>query len=259
LRLPYKYRNLCVRIDADVIGRELADLGPDVWVRHGFHETGHDVVPLISSRGTLTNADGTTNHALLPPFLPTPHLDRMPYTREVIHSFGAPVHRTRFALMRPGQTIAPHRDLQPNWYNKVRVHIPIRTNDRVKVHIWEESDILLPEDRTDVHFSPGSAWVFDTWRVHGVTNFSDKDRIHLIIDMEPLGKLFKLMFDGIDLADLHDALGYEYPRQYVTDRKTLEWLTAGDLEAGRKLWNAEIVDRNPQVGRYVHERNFWES
>ncbi len=257
MRLPYKYKNLNVNIDYLRIANELANLGESAWTRHGFHNTGHDVVSILSSNGTILNKNGTVNNSLVPPFLPTPYLDKMPYTKEVIYSFGVAPNRTRFAMMRAGTVITPHRDLQPNWYNKVRVHIPICTNVDVKFHIWEENSLLLPQDRADVHFGLGSAWVFDIWRVHAVTNFSNIDRIHLIIDLEPKGHLFDLMFHDVEPNAIYETFSYVYPNQYETDIDTLVWLTAGDVEIGKKLWNAKITTNNPQIGAYKYNEAFW--
>jgi hypothetical protein len=259
MKLPYKYRKLDMKIDSHIILSEIESVGGDLWSTHCFHSTSHDIISLISTGGTLQNPDGSANNALIPPFLPTEHLDKLPYTKEVIYSFGTPPHRTRFTLMHPGSTITPHRDLQPNWFNKVRVHIPIQTHPDVRFHIWEEEERLAPEDRTDMHFSANGAWVFDTWRVHAVTNFSDVPRIHLIVDLEPRGDLYSLMFDGIDREEIDQTLSYQYPSTYTTDRETLEWLTAKQPDIGVALWNTVVVDKNPQVGRYKHAEDFWNS
>src|SRR6185312_5626416 len=98
--------------------------------------------------------------------------------------------------------------------------------------------------------------VFDTWRVHAATNFSDVDRIHLIIDLEPRGKLFRLMFGDVEPEALRSCLGHEYPMAYVTDLPTMHWLTAGKIETEKALWQADLVERNPQLGRYTHPEEF---
>lgn len=256
MHLPYKFKKLDIVIDTQLIKREIEAL-ENPWGRHGFHETGHDVIPLLSTNGTLSNADGTRNNALTPPFLPTEFLAKMPNTRNIIYSFGIQPQRVRIARMKAGDVINPHRDLHPNWYNKVRVHIPIDTNADVRFHVWEMNDELAPEDRTEFHMSAGHCWILDTWRVHAVTNFSPEDRTHLIIDFEPQGRLFKAMFDEVREDDLRNCLSYEYPKAYSTDADTMQWLTAGQPDLGVKLWNASIVEKNPQVGRYKHNTEFW--
>lgn len=103
----------------------------------------------------------------------------------------------------------------------------------------------------------GSCWILDTWRAHAVTNFSNQDRTHLIIDLEPRGLLFSAMFDDVSEKALRDCLSYEYPLTYETDAETLDWLTGGQIETGVKLWGTTITARNPQIGRYQHEPDFW--
>ncbi|QCG91705.1 aspartyl/asparaginyl beta-hydroxylase domain-containing protein [Azospirillum sp. TSH100] len=257
MHLPYKFKKLQVSIDCARILEEINSLDGRAWSRQEFHKTGHDVIPLISTNGTLLDDTGGQNNSLLPPFIPTEHLLKLPYTREVVYSFGVPPHRTRFASIPPNHKITPHRDLQPNWHNKVRLHIPIVTDPKVLVHIWETSNVLRPEDRTDVHMEAGHPWVFDIWRVHAVTNFSNINRIHLIIDLEPRGKLFDLMFDDIDPILVKEVFSYKYPSEYETDLETFTWLTGGKIDTGKALWNAKITEKNPQVGRYHHQKEFW--
>ncbi|MBN3817070.1 aspartyl/asparaginyl beta-hydroxylase domain-containing protein [Paraburkholderia sp. Se-20369] len=256
MHLPYKFKKLDIAIDVASIRAEIEQLECP-WGRHGFHETGHDVIPLLSTNGVLFNADGTRNNALVPPFLPTEFLQKMPRTRDIIYSFGIQPQRVRIAKMKVGDIINPHRDLHPNWYNKVRVHIPIDTNEDVRFHVWEMNDELRAEERTDFHMSAGNCWILDTWRVHAVTNFSNVDRTHLIIDLEPRGRLFEAMFDDVSEPDMRKCLSYEYPRTYSTDSDTLQWLTAGQLDVGVQLWNTSIVSKNPQVGKYKHHSEFW--
>lgn len=161
------------------------------------------------------------------------------------------------AKIRAGEVIKPHRDLHPNWFNKVRVHIPVVTNPNALFHVWETDNILKREDRTDFHMKAGTSWVFDTWRVHAVTNFSQEDRIHLIIDIEPRDRLFSLMFDGVPEQAVRECLAYEYPREYRTDMDTLRWLTGGNIDAGIHLWRTTIVDHNPQLSQYQYDPEFW--
>lgn len=256
MHLPYKFKNLSIAVDHEKIANEICALG-NPWVRHGFHKTGHDVIPLLSTDGNLLNRDGSFNNSLMPPFLPTPHLGKMPYTKDVIYSFGLQPQRVRVAKMNAGDIISPHRDLHPNWFNKVRVHVPVRTNDKVLFHVWETSNQLSPQQRTEFHMAPGTCWIVDTWRTHAVTNFSDEDRIHLIVDLEPRGRLFSAMFNDVPEQALRDCLSYEYPLKYETDAETLHWLTGGNIDAGVKLWATTLTDKNPQVGRYQHEPEFW--
>ena len=75
-------------------------------------------------------------------------------------------------MMPNGVTLA-HQDLNPAWKNKYRIHIPITSN---------EGAVLISERRM-VNFTPGYAWTFDNYRMHGVVN-GNSERTHLIMDVE---------------------------------------------------------------------------
>jgi hypothetical protein len=256
--LPYKYKKLDINFDHHAILAEVQSLGDDVWTFHGFHGTGHKVLRLYSTNGTLKNQNGKENHSLVPPFLPTDYLERMPYTASVLDAFGVSPCRTRFAELAPGAIITPHRDLHPNWFDKVRLHIPIVTHPDVKVHVWGRGPELRADDLESIHMAPGEAWVFNIWDVHAVTNVSDVTRIHLVADFQPQGRLFDLMFRDSSKDEILTTMGYRYPRDYRTDAETMDWLTGGQPEIGKRLWNAHIVDTNPQVGGYSYPEQFWD-
>lgn len=256
--LPYKYRRLDVSFDVSKILAEIESIEKDAWTFHGFHGTGHKVLPLLSTNGTLKNEDGTVNHSLVPPFLPTEYLERMSYTASILNSFGSMPFRARFAELTPGHTVAPHRDLHPNWFDKVRLHIPIVTDPEVKMHVWGEGSRLTADDLDSFHMAPGEAWVFNIWHVHAVTNFSPITRIHLVADFQPKGVLFDLMFKDCTKEEILETMSYRYPREYRTDAETMGWLTGGKPEVGKRLWSAEIVEKNPQVGGYSFPERFWD-
>jgi aspartyl/asparaginyl beta-hydroxylase (cupin superfamily) len=74
----------------------------------------------------------------------------MPYTNKVIHSFfgGRSIsRRASFALLKAGECINPHRDLHPHWHRKVRLHIPIRTDDKITYYVWSTENELKKDDR----------------------------------------------------------------------------------------------------------------
>jgi len=255
--LPYKKKRLSVKFDAKRMADELSAIPQEAWSFHGFHNTGHRVLPLLSTNGSLRNDDGTYNHSLIPPFLPTEHLRRLPYINSVIHSFGARPFRTRIAELPPGRIITPHRDLHPNWYNKVRLHIPIVTDPGVLCHIWSDRGQLTSADLESWHMAAGEAWVFNIWYVHAVTNLSPHARIHLVIDFQPEGRLFELMFGDVSKDEIIACMSYNYPSSYQTDLETLTWLSGGKPEVGKALWNVEVLEKNPQLHSYSYPEKFW--
>ncbi len=80
--------------------------------------------------------------------------------------------RVMLARMAPGGVIKPHRDANPaaKWPHKI--HVPIRTNDKVVFFV----------DGVGYHFAEGEAVEVNNMGVHAVVNEGDADRIHLIFE-----------------------------------------------------------------------------
>lgn len=75
----------------------------------------------------------------------------------------------------PNGDIIPHKD--DNQYLGVvrRHHIPLKTNNKVLFHV----------DNDSINMKVGECWEINNSKTHYVTNNSDEDRIHLIIDIMP--------------------------------------------------------------------------
>ena len=80
--------------------------------------------------------------------------------------------RVMLARMAPGGVIKPHRDANPaaKWPHKI--HVPIRTNDKVVFFV----------DGTGYRMPEGEAFEVNNMGVHAVENNGDSDRIHLIFE-----------------------------------------------------------------------------
>jgi aspartyl/asparaginyl beta-hydroxylase (cupin superfamily) len=76
------------------------------------------------------------------------------------------------AKLKPNSTIPPHQDHGPHLEKCRRLHIPLITNDTVDFVVDDKSHNL----------KEGFVYEFDNTRTHHVTNNSDKERIHLIVD-----------------------------------------------------------------------------
>ena len=108
---------------------------------------------------------------------PTELLGSCPVLARVIASFRTDVHRARLMNLRPGTKISPHRDYGAQRYSLergfIRVHIPIRTHERVH--------FLINGNR--VPMKAGEAWYTNVCQPHAVENASDVHRMHLVLDM----------------------------------------------------------------------------
>jgi hypothetical protein len=226
--LPFKFKRLDISFDAERLQNEVRSIPADWWHPHRFDGTGHDIVILVSRHGTLTNRDGSTNHSLLPPFLPTAHFRSLPYISQVLSSFGQAPSRSRLMRIGPGETLKAHQDRHPHWNNKVRVHIPVFTDRQVQFHVWSENASLREADHATVHMPPGEAWIFNNWYFHAVSNPSSRARIHLAVDVEITESMRDLVFAGCSIEQIEDCRAFMYP-PYEGDPEVLRWAHGGQL------------------------------
>ena len=134
-------------------------------MQHPSRMSGNSAVALLSR-------DGADNDDFVGTMLETPHLQRCPYVRQVMASFGEVLGRSRLMKLAAGSEVALHVDFNYHWYTRVRIHIPVVTNPDVTFYCADES----------VHMQAGESWIFNSWRRHRVTNNGAADRIHLVID-----------------------------------------------------------------------------
>jgi hypothetical protein len=108
------------------------------------------------------------------PFKVTAHGEQMPYVMEVIES-NFRTENLRFARLgriTPGSVMLPHRDFLELTDDRVRIHIPLRTDD----------SCFNAEEETIYHMSEGEVWYIDASKVHSAVSFSTDDRTHLVLD-----------------------------------------------------------------------------
>lgn len=165
MRLPQPFIKLPLRVDLDRLRAEVSALPPGAWVSHPNKFDGNTSVRLIS-------AGGRESDEIHGPMAPTPHLQRMPYVRQLLADFGVVWSRSRLMQLAPGAQVPEHADINLHWFNRVRIHIPVLTSPAVRFYCGDEV----------VHMGAGEAWLFDNWRRHRVENQSESSRIHLVAD-----------------------------------------------------------------------------
>ncbi len=102
----------------------------------------------------------------------------VPLMHEIIRNWyppGGTIIRAMAAKLMAGGRIVPHRDAHPSFAAGHRIHVPIRTNPRVRFMI----------DGQPVKLEPGHAYEINNQKVHSVMNKGDTDRIHFIFDYLP--------------------------------------------------------------------------
>jgi len=179
---PYRKRSFLkfpVEIDHAALLADYEAIPREAW--NTSHWNIHCSADMLLLRGGKqgTQEDFTTRDVAN-----TPILAELPYLSWLLSEdgpFGLPTYAFIFR-MKPMGVTRPHHDDDPAWYDPMRIHIPITTNDEA---------YLLSEKRAK-HFPPGEAWTFDNQSFHAVVN-GDSVRAHLIFDVLPNPKLDALM------------------------------------------------------------------
>ena len=165
MKLAKEFYHLPLSFDVERLQQELSAFTEEDWRAHHESFKGNSAIALISVGGSF-------NNEFKGPMSPTPALLQSPYLQQVIASFGEVIGRSRLMRLAPGCEVPLHSDINYHWHNRVRIHIPIVTDDAVQFHC----------DDKQVHMGEGECWIFDSWKYHKVVNGSDKMRVHLVID-----------------------------------------------------------------------------
>jgi hypothetical protein len=216
MRLAKPFFRLPLSFDAQQLRAEVKALPDQAWAGHPNEIKGNSSIRLIS-------VNGGENDDVNGVMLPTPHLQRSPYLRQVLASFGVVWSRSRLLRLAPGADVPEHADINYHWFNRVRVHIPIITQPPVRFYCGDQS----------VHMQAGEAWVFDNWRLHRVENPTDHERIHLVADTSGNSTFWSLVAQSDAKALPSRALAYRAGEEPVlrTERTVLApIMTPGELD-----------------------------
>ena len=106
-------------------------------------------------------------------FGPNESLKKCPSLLSIFKKFHCPVETFRIHSLDPGSSIKPHCDSGFSFeHGKVRLHIPIQTNDSVEIKLNGEQ----------VSMKEGECWYCNFDIEHEVHNRGKETRVHLIID-----------------------------------------------------------------------------
>jgi hypothetical protein len=241
MKLPKPFYRLPVRFDAARLAAELAEMPAAAWADHPNDIPGNRSVRLIS-------VDGTDNDEVDGTMLPTPHLARAPYMRQLLASFGVVWSRSRLLKLAPRAGVPRHADINHHWFTRVRLHVPIVTHPEVRFHCGDEH----------VHMAAGEAWLFDNWRLHWVENPVDAERVHLVADTSGSAPFWRFVATGDSPQATLKTLRYDPARdpQLLTERVALRPVMApaevdlllGDLKA--ELMSEDASGRAERLARY---------
>ena len=222
MRLENPFGRLQIEVDVDEIVSEVDRLDPSWWRPHPEGHVGNDALPIVSANGSVDDdaVDGD--------MLPTAVLQLLPSLVPVLAAFDTPVGRTRMMRIAPGGEATAHVDLNRYWWDRHRVHIPLRTDPRVEFRCGDDG----------VHMPAGSAWVFDTWRKHNVVNLSSSERIHLVFDTVGSPTLTALLAD--DRPERRGLVMSATPR-FVTTRR---WKTSARWRRWSRISTTRSLSRS---------------
>lgn len=106
-------------------------------------------------------------------FVPNESLKKCAYLLSIFETFQCQTETFRIHTLDGGASIKPHRDTGYSFeHGKVRLHIPIQTNDQVEI-LLENKPVKMKE---------GECWYCNFDIIHEVHNHSDQPRVHLILD-----------------------------------------------------------------------------
>lgn len=109
----------------------------------------------------------------IPKFYPNEALKKCPYLLSIFLKFECRVEAFRVHTLDPGARIRPHKDSGYSFeLGKVRLHIPVQTNELVKIMVLNNQ----------VQMKEGECWYCNFNKLHEVHNQSEEPRVHLILD-----------------------------------------------------------------------------
>ena len=91
------------------------------------------------------------------------------------YEHGGTIIRAMAAKLLPGEVISPHRDAHPSFHHGHRIHVPIKTNPRVRFMI----------EGQPYKMKVGEAYEINNQNTHSVMNKGAEERINFIFDYVP--------------------------------------------------------------------------
>lgn len=139
--------------------------------------TGWRAILLRSKHGKIDGPESQRPEGAQEEFIKTPYAAKMPYFDSIMDAFKCPQSRVRILKLSPGAKIGLHTDRREECgclaFDRVRLHVPIVTNDKVVFQVNGQNLKLKPGRLYYVNFS----------QAHQVRNDGDTDRLHLVLDL----------------------------------------------------------------------------
>jgi len=154
-----------------------------------YHTGGWAVHPLVAPDGDPVQQFPVAGR----PYLPTPHLNSLPFVSDFLASLPGELRRVRLSRLAPGQSIMWHLDDFEGKTNEfvARLHLPLVSHKAC----------LITLSHVTRHWPPGELWCADFRFPHTVVNSWTRDRLHLVIDLAPSARYLTVLAElfGDDL------------------------------------------------------------
>jgi quercetin dioxygenase-like cupin family protein len=212
VRYPFA-RKLPVTFSPERLAADLASISEQWWTAHQgpYHDGNWESLSLWAPRGDIRE-----QRSFGGAFGPTPALTASPYFSDVLGAFPGKKHRVRLLRLKAGGRIYRHSDPLHMISNTLtRIHVPIVTSPAVAFLV----------NATPIPLQPGEAWTIDVRFPHEVHNRSDRDRVHLVIDLIADEALQKLL-DESTAYGKGFLLGYFI--RHSLPRNVRRWLEIGN-------------------------------
>jgi hypothetical protein len=169
---------LPLRVDATILGAEIASLPESLWGTAGGRVGVHAAAQALFLRGHAP-AQGAL------PIEDREALAHLPYVRWIIGTLiPAAPQRCLLARLPAGHTIDPHIDRAPYFSQTLRIHVPVQTHELAYM-VCAGQCYVMPA---------GEVWALNNCARHAVWNaHKTRSRTHLICDFLPDPRLLTLL------------------------------------------------------------------
>jgi hypothetical protein len=216
------------RLRSEVL-RIVSEYGPVGHFRSDHHDGGWKAIGLVAHEGNPFEDRKKL------PYAKTPALQLAPYIESILEDFGTGLGRVRLMELQPGKSIYWHYDRHQtiDGEESVRLHIPVFTNEKVRVQLSHE----------DVAWKAGEIWYGDFSFPHRLHNAGGENRIHLVMDLD-LNDGIRALFPQSFLDQSHRRLQVKPAIQHMVDLYAV-----GRLPRGQRLRELRKVSRTIVRGR----------
>jgi hypothetical protein len=172
--------NFPMKFDVERMRKEYDLLKNESWLGHYDPTLSREwkAILLVSLDGKTIDEESQRGSYEMSRMKRTEIVSKLPYFEEILDNFKCPHGRIHILKLSPGAGINMHRDIGHEAANialkKVRLHIPIYTNDDVTFFVGGEKIKMIPSNLYYVNFS----------KSHYVKNEGTEDRIHLVLDLD---------------------------------------------------------------------------